>query len=116
MVGADEYGRIGRRPEEAVVGEDEGGTAGNYALRFQDLEVLIESDAAQGDDYTEVGQEIELPFEIGPAVSQLFWRGLVGRRGAVGGGGDVDVMEGEAVIGGNAGRLGGETGLIQGAV
>ena len=99
--------------ELPVVTEDEGRTAGDHAVGFQDIQVDVEGDLAEGDDHLQVGQQFQLALEVGTAVAQFLWRGFVAGRGAMGGGGDVEIVQGQAVVAGNAGGAGGETGLVE---
>ena len=96
--------------------EDEGRTGGDYAAGFQDVEVDVEGDLAQGDDHLQVGQQFQLALEIGTAVAQFLRRGFVAGRSAMGGGGDVEIVERQPVVAGNAGGAGGETGFVENPV
>lgn len=99
-----------------IVAEGEGGAAVDVAVGFEDVEVDVEGDLAEGNDDFEIGEELEFALEPGAAVAEFLGGGFVAGRGAVGGGGDVEVVELESVLAGDGDGLGGEAGLVEHAV
>jgi len=116
VVGGDQEGLTGRGAVYEIVAEDEGGTTGDDALGLEDVEVDVEGDLTEGDDDFEVGEEFKLALEVRTAVAEFLGSGFVAGRGAVGGGGDVKVVELEAVFAGDGDGLGGEASLVKDAV
>ena len=79
MVGPDQQRSARHGAVRDVVAEDERRAAGDLAARFEDVQIGVEGDLAQGDDYLQVGQQFQFTLEVGPAVAQLIGRGLVVR-------------------------------------
>src|ERR1017187_2038703 len=110
VVGRDQDGLAGRDGELAVVSEYVRGAAADEAARLEDVEIIVEGDLAQGHDHSERGKQIELAFEVGAAIADLFGQRFVGggggrgyRRGVGGWGGRIGLcFGGRGVWGGGA--------------
>jgi len=98
------------------VAEEEIAAARDLAAVFEDREVDVEGDAAEGDDYAQVGQQVQFGFEPMTAVVQFARGGLVVGRRAMSGGGDAGVGELESVVTGAAFGLGREAGRVEDAI
>lgn len=116
VVGTDEDGESGPKAVFEIVTEGKRGAAGDDAAGLEDVEVDIEGDFAEGDDDFEAGEQVEFALEVGTAVAEFLGGGFIAGRGAVGGGGDVEVVELESVLEGDGDGLGGEAGFVEDAV
>jgi hypothetical protein len=97
MVGTQHTGDGGGEGEFGGVGEPPESPSGDPATAAVELDDLVEGNFAEADDGLQAGQSVEGFVEPGEAVFQLLARELVGRRGAVGGGGDDAATQDEAV-------------------
>jgi len=84
------------------------------ATIFEHAPADIETDAAERQDDTHLGEQGEFPLEKRPAAGDLVGGGLISGWGAARGRGDVGPVESEAVVRTNGGGLAGEPGLVHG--
>ncbi len=96
---------VGREKDATVrevvfyaVAEAVSGLALDRAATFQIIEVSVEADVAEGDDDADIFQKVQFPIKKSRTIGDLFGSGLVLRRGAADGGGDVGVGESESVV------------------
>ena len=76
VVGTHQNGMPRPGAELAIVPESKWRTAGDGAARFQDVEIIIERNFAEGDDHFEIGQQLQFAFEEGTAIADFVRGGL----------------------------------------
>lgn len=122
-VGVAEGGVVTAEEGEAVgeevlgaVGEGVGGAAFDDSLPEEMGEVAVPGDLAEADDDANFGERGDLCGEMGGAVANLLWSGLVAGRGAADDGTDPELAELEAVVAADGHGFGGEAELVEDGV
>src|SRR3989442_4794111 len=86
------------------------------AQSLEVIEIGIKGDFSESNDYSRIGQSLELSLQIWRAIGQLLKEWLVVRRGAAHRGGDVDVLKYQAIVAVSGAGLVGKPGFEKNGV